>query len=79
MTETYHDAERAKVQGVNEFTGFAVSALAAGFSGALLMTFGWQSLLVVNLAILALVFVTSIWYVMGERARQKLTVTETID
>jgi len=79
LTETYHDAERAKVQGINEFTGFTVSALAAGSAGVLLVTFGWQSLLLVNLAILALVFVISLWYVVSERGRQKLSVMETND
>ncbi len=44
LTETYRPSEKAKTQGVNEMTIFAVQAVAALSSGVLVNTAGWNTL-----------------------------------
>jgi MFS family permease len=44
LTTTYTPAERAKVQGTNDFLVYASTALAAGASGTLQATAGWSTL-----------------------------------
>ena len=48
LTETYRPAEKAKVQGLNDFLVFGTVALTALTSGALFDTLGWEA---VNLAV----------------------------
>ena len=67
LTFTHNDAERAKVQGVNEFTGFIIAALAAGLSGTVLEYWDWNGLLYVELAILLVVLSVTLWYAWSER------------
>ncbi|MCK5040905.1 MAG: MFS transporter, partial [Sphingomonadales bacterium] len=62
LTETHTPAERAKVQGANEFMGFTVSALASGFAGAIISIYGWNSLLVLEVVILSIALGVTIWY-----------------
>ena len=51
LTTVHTPAERAKVQGLNDFAMFATTATAAFSSGTLLNLLGWS---VVNLAVLPL-------------------------
>jgi predicted MFS family arabinose efflux permease len=62
LTETHTPAERAKVQGANEFLGFTISALASGFAGAIISIYGWNSLLALEVVILAVALAVTIWY-----------------
>jgi MFS family permease len=62
LTEVHNDAERAKVQGMNEFTGFGITAAAAAASGAILEYFGWHGLLFVEIGILVFILLVVLWY-----------------
>jgi MFS family permease len=53
LTEAYRPAEKAKTQGVNETTVFAVQAISAFSSGVLVNTQGWNTLNYVTLPLLA--------------------------
>lgn len=67
VTETYSVAERAKVQGVNDFLVFGTVALASLSSGILLQFFGWAT---VNLALFPLVTIALVlvaWLALKER------------
>ncbi|GLR72635.1 MFS transporter [Agaribacter marinus] len=44
LTSTYRPAEKAKVQGINDFFVFSGAALASVFAGLLLSLFSWQVL-----------------------------------
>ena len=44
LTEAYRPSEKAKAQGVNEMTIFAVQAVSALSSGVLVNTKGWDTL-----------------------------------
>ncbi|MFN3239704.1 MAG: MFS transporter [Pseudomonadales bacterium] len=46
LVQAYRDSERFKAQAFNDFSVFTMSALASLFSGTVLYTFGWNSLLV---------------------------------
>jgi MFS family permease len=68
LTEGYQPAERAKVQGLNDFLIFGTVAVSSLTSGALHSAFGWTA---VNLGVLPLVAVTlgaTLW-LMGRRRR----------
>jgi MFS family permease len=61
LTTTYTQAERAKVQGLNDLLVFGTAALAAFGSGALHQLLGWQT---VNLAVaplILLVMMANFW------------------
>lgn len=62
LTETHEPSERAKVQGANEFLGFSVSALASGVSGAIISIYGWNTMVGLEVAILAVALSVTIWY-----------------
>ena len=52
VTDCYLPAEKNKVQGINDFSVFAVVALSSLTSGGLLATFGWNA---VNIAVFPMV------------------------
>lgn len=52
LTEAFQPAEKAKVQGLNDFMVFSVVAASSFLSGALQHNFGWQ---IVNLGVIPLV------------------------
>ncbi len=54
LTETYRPAERAKAQGINDFSVFAIVALASLSAGFLHHNFGWQ---IVNLGVIPLLLI----------------------
>ncbi len=72
LPEGYSEAERFKVQAVNDFTIFGVQALGALLAGWVLSTLGWQALLLMGLPILALLTATLIYW---RRVRHRLLVT----
>jgi hypothetical protein len=61
LTETYHPAERAKVQAFNDFLVFGLVTVGSFSSGVMLNVFGWDA---VNYAVIAPVlvaFAATIW------------------
>ena len=68
LTETYEDAEKAKVQALNDFLVFTMVMLSSLSAGALHYHFGWRA---VNLGVLppvALVLCALVWLKWGPRA-----------
>jgi hypothetical protein len=68
LTEGYQTAERAKVQGLNDFLIFGTVAASSFMSGTLHSAFGWTA---VNYGVLPLVALTlgaTLW-LMGRRRR----------
>ena len=68
LTEAYRPAEKAKTQGFNEITIFAVQALSAFASGVLVNTRGWE---VLNYVALPFLFIAgaSVAWLAGKRAK----------
>ena len=54
LTKTYRSSERFKVQAANDFTVFALQAIAALGSGALLANFGWSGVIALSIPWLVL-------------------------
>jgi predicted MFS family arabinose efflux permease len=52
LTETYAPAEKAKAQGLNEITIFAVQAISSFSSGVLVNAAGWNTLNYIALPLL---------------------------
>lgn len=61
LTETYRPAEKAKAQAANDFLMFGAVTLAALSSGAMLHLFGWETLNVGVLPLIALTAVAALW------------------
>jgi len=61
LTEAYRPSERAKAQGVNEMTIFAVQAISALSSGVLVNTRGWNTLNYVALPAILLAGAAAAW------------------
>ena len=54
LVSAYRPSERFKVQAVNDFSVFGVSALASLLGGAVLLQFGWETVLVASMVPLLL-------------------------
>jgi len=67
LTEAYRPAEKAKAQGVNEMTIFAVQAVSAFSSGVLVNTEGWRTLNYVALPLVTAAALAILWLAMGIR------------
>lgn len=67
LTHTYHPSERAKVQGVNDFTVFFTVMVSSFASGALLHGVGWTGVNVVALPFLAMAGVILLLYLLRGR------------
>ena len=67
LATTHTDAERAKVQGVNDFLVFGFVALASFSSGALLNAFGWNAvqLAVIPTLLVAVAALVLGWFAVG--------------
>jgi MFS family permease len=49
LVGAYRPSERFRVQAVNDFSVFGVSALASLLGGAVLLQFGWETVLIASL------------------------------
>jgi MFS family permease len=67
LTEAYRPAEKAKAQGVNEITVFAVQAVSAFSSGVLVNTEGWRTLNFVALPLVVVAGLAIAWLAAGIR------------
>ncbi|MBL6933114.1 MAG: MFS transporter [Rhodospirillales bacterium] len=71
LTETYHPAERAKVQATNDFLVFGTAALGSLSAGAMLDAYDWNT---VNLFALPLIMLTALvtaWYALTHHRKQR--------
>lgn len=70
LTETYLPAERAKVQGINDFTVAATTATASFLSGQILDRFGWHGINVtlIPFALIGLLLMVWLWRHPSSRA-----------
>ncbi len=67
LTETYRPEERAKAQGANDFTIFAVMAISSFTSGLTVTTAGWEKVNLYALPLLAVVAIAVVWLALRER------------
>ncbi len=77
LTETYHDSEKAKAQGLNDFLIFATVTAVSLSSGALLHLWGWRGVnwAAVPLIMLTLIIVT--WFKLAGKNQNRLKVLNT--
>jgi len=61
LVRTYRGSERTRAQALNEFSVFGSSAAASLLSGTLIHYFGWNTLLLVSLPLIAAMLVLLIW------------------
>jgi MFS family permease len=72
LTETYHPAEKAKVQGANDLAIFITMAVSSFASGMILERDGWQTLNYAAIPFVAAIGVAVVW--LGAR-RKRAVVT----
>jgi predicted MFS family arabinose efflux permease len=71
LTTTYHPAEKARVQGVNDLVVFLTMITSSAASGALLSTTGWLDLNLYSLPAILLASVAVLWLHLQQRARAR--------
>lgn len=76
LTETYHDNERARAQAINDFSVFTTVAIASLSAGALQHLFGWKTVNLGSLPLLAIVAGMLLWLQFSGR-RQSVHVVST--
>ena len=67
LTETYRSEEKAKAQGSNDFTVFAVQGLTSFASGAMVTTAGWQMVNAAALPVIAFTAAVLVWLMLARR------------
>ena len=67
VTETYQPAEKAIVQGVNDFLVFGTAALCSLFSGVLQTSFGWETVNLSTIPLLLIVLVSLFWFIFSSK------------
>jgi predicted MFS family arabinose efflux permease len=67
LTETYRSEEKAKAQGSNDFTVFAVQGLTSFASGAMVTTAGWQMVNAAALPVIAFTAAVIVWLMLARR------------
>jgi len=67
LTESHTSAERAKVQGLNDFFVFGGAALASLFAGSLHAWFGWDAIQYATFGMVAIVGSITIWFALHRR------------
>ena len=70
LTETYTTAERAKVQGTNDFIVFGLQGISSLSSGAVLIRDGWNALNLLVLPLVLLATLAVLWLLWLRRAGQ---------
>jgi MFS family permease len=68
LTEAYRPSEKAKAQGANEITVFAVQAVSAFSSGVLVNARGWETLNYVALPLIGIAAIAIVWLLVRQRA-----------
>ncbi|MGQ3069210.1 MAG: MFS transporter [Brevundimonas sp.] len=61
LTEAYRPQERAKTQAANDFTVFAITAVASLSSGKILFGGGWNAVTLTALPLLAIALAAALW------------------
>ena len=67
LTESYKPAEKAKVQGINDFIMFTVMGVSSLSSGALVSTRGWETMNRAVLPFLVLIGAAVLWLAWKRR------------
>ena len=65
VTETYQPAEKAIVEGVNDFLVFGTAALCSLLSGVLQTSFGWETVNLSTIPLLLIVLVSLFWFLFS--------------
>ena len=76
VTETYRPAEKAIVQGVNDFFVFGAAAISSLLSGVVQTTLGWETVILSTIPLLGLVVIALLWYCYGFSNPKKLSMVE---
>ena len=69
LPQSYHTAERFKVQAMNEFIVFGIQAIAALSSGWVVFTFGWESVLLFTLPIIIFLIMVILRWVLKKQSQ----------
>ena len=69
LTEAYRPAEKARVQGINDFTVFATMLVSSLTSGAMVSTSGWETMNAAVLPFLAVIANAVLW--LGHLRRRR--------
>jgi MFS family permease len=67
LTETYRPEERAKAQGANDFTIFAVMAVSSLTSGMTVTSAGWERVNLYALPLLGIIALAVVWLAVTDR------------
>jgi MFS family permease len=71
LARSYRPSEQARTQGMAEFIRFAATALASLAAGPALAAYGWSSLNIAVVPVLALAAAMTLWWVMSERVPKR--------
>ena len=76
VTETYHPAEKAIVQGVNDFLVFGVAAISSLLAGTLQTSLGWEAVNLSSIPLLGLASIALLWYIFGYAQKKELSTVD---
>ncbi len=71
LPESYQPHERFKVQAVNDFSIFAIQAVASLSAGLILFSRGWSNLVLITIPVIILMLFIILWYSILFKQQQK--------
>ena len=70
LPESYKPSERFKVQAVNDFSIFAIQALASLSAGMILFSRGWSNLVLSTVPVIIVMLMVTLWYMAVFKPQQ---------
>ncbi|MBD3669304.1 MAG: MFS transporter [Gammaproteobacteria bacterium] len=67
LTESYREQEKAKVQAINDFLVFSSVTIASASAGALQYRYGWETVNIGVLPLLAVILLSLVWLMLRRR------------
>jgi MFS family permease len=79
LTETHTQAERGKIQGINDFAIFSLVALGSALSGVLLHNLGWLTLNMIAIPFIVVTVLATLWLRLNPTRRTVTTPVASAD
>ena len=76
VTETYSPAEKAIVQGVNDFLVFGTAAVSSLLAGAVQTSLGWRAVNLSSIPLLGVAILALLWYIFRNAEKEVISLVK---
>jgi len=76
VTETYKPAEKAIVQGVNDFLVFGTAAVSSLLAGVVQTSLGWRAVNLSSIPFLGVAVLALLWYIFRNAEKEVISLVK---